>query len=868
MTYVENRVRSKKVPALFRPFHEENVMTLRVVKFCIVAGAVVVFVSTVPAWDNGAPTFAPLAWPAFSHALGDLPVASPAAKSPGEPRPVSVFEELGLPLARNVAVRDFTDMHGCIIAGPQRLDGSGESQEIYVEDIAYGVRDGYVALAYLRGMFDDGRPIDVDRTDKVIPLASPAEFAGLNLLWGCGGDDVLWVSEFAYAIDADGRVQIRTLRGVLSSGEPVEIDRPPGTRADCDVQTVTDCVDNPADTCWSWCVPWPACFCPTSGECQESVKVKCVNNSCYAPKVCKYVLADGLCYCEEEGKHCQTVSDEITSPNSVACSNDGGITVTENGHARLYVLNQNTTISLVEYGVERCQDATGNAWPCDIYVNIWSAPNFPSMADAVLVDSSLDLVPDGTQLEQRTVQMGGLNLAPGPYVIEVWNDDTHGTFGFWPGSNPYGQSDPSYIRSESCGVPEWMDLAALGYPDVDLVICYSDYTGAATTVQAGIDLFTTPGCGTSHQSFVDQPIPADFFGPGSDPFTDQVVFRGEPLNTDPPGIFGLADTVVQRQSDAVLPNIGSQITVPIEIVALSLVSVQPITVTYVSGPPELWDVSVCLSTQPQQVGNMTLTRTHANGGTFDSFLPVQPRFTFTRLSDGAVRILDAGELGMEPLLFTPEAPSPSWVYAPDPQYQLTSAPPGGMVDPACNGVFGPPLPGTSNFVAGIATVTCDTGDEQRKRLTEEEALQAAHGILPAQEPPPDTDGDCLPDDADNCPALYNPFQEDADDDTVGDLCDNCPTVPNPCQEDSDGDGIGDACETPVCPGDMNCDGVVNFGDINPFVQYLASFAQWQATYPGCPPQNGDVDGDGTYPAFSDINPFVSLIVQSPIVCTP
>jgi hypothetical protein len=60
-------------------------------------------------------------------------------------------------------------------------------------------------------------------------------------------------------------------------------------------------------------------------------------------------------------------------------------------------------------------------------------------------------------------------------------------------------------------------------------------------------------------------------------------------------------------------------------------------------------------------------------------------------------------------------------------------------------------------------------------------------------------------------------------------------------------------------GDLNCDGSVNFGDINPFVLYLSNFSTWQTTYPGCPPQNGDINGDGTYPSFGDINPFVALL---------
>ena len=52
---------------------------------------------------------------------------------------------------------------------------------------------------------------------------------------------------------------------------------------------------------------------------------------------------------------------------------------------------------------------------------------------------------------------------------------------------------------------------------------------------------------------------------------------------------------------------------------------------------------------------------------------------------------------------------------------------------------------------------------------------------------------------------------------------------------------------------------MGFADINPFVQYLANFSAWQATYPGCDPRNGDINGDGTYPSFGDINPFVALL---------
>jgi hypothetical protein len=62
-------------------------------------------------------------------------------------------------------------------------------------------------------------------------------------------------------------------------------------------------------------------------------------------------------------------------------------------------------------------------------------------------------------------------------------------------------------------------------------------------------------------------------------------------------------------------------------------------------------------------------------------------------------------------------------------------------------------------------------------------------------------------------------------------------------------------------GDLNCDGAVDFGDINPFVLLLSNAAAWQATYPGCPMINGDINDDGVYgqTSFGDINPFVALL---------
>jgi hypothetical protein len=104
----------------------------------------------------------------------------------------------------------------------------------------------------------------------------------------------------------------------------------------------------------------------------------------------------------------------------------------------------------------------------------------------------------------------------------------------------------------------------------------------------------------------------------------------------------LIDTIVQRKTTASLPTIGSEDVIDIEIVALSLVSTNPITVTYNGGlNPELWDMYVGLSAS-QINGNALIRKTHANGGTFDSDLPVVPTFVFVRQSDAAERTLDGG----------------------------------------------------------------------------------------------------------------------------------------------------------------------------------------------------------------------------------
>lgn len=67
----------------------------------------------------------------------------------------------------------------------------------------------------------------------------------------------------------------------------------------------------------------------------------------------------------------------------------------------------------------------------------------------------------------------------------------------------------------------------------------------------------------------------------------------------------------------------------------------------------------------------------------------------------------------------------------------------------------------------------------------------------------------------------------------------------------------------VCPsmhGDLNCDGVMNNFDIDPFVLALTDPAGYAAAFPGCDVCTGDVNSDGLFNNF-DIDPFVACILN-------
>jgi len=282
--------------------------------------------------------------------------------------------------------------------------------------------------------------------------------------------------------------------------------------------------------------------------------------------------------------------------------------------------------------------------------------------------NQVDIGPNGDENE-LILPVGGC-CVDGPYfaVVELFDDWTHlMLLDVDDGVSPPVRTCANYINEG-----DWLDVAPYIPGNVKLWSVGetdNDCDGCASYIEAGVDLWISwlDGLLIDEYTFADDPIPADFFGPGSDPFDGQIAMVGEPLTTWPSGALGEADAVIERLNPLELPTVGSADDTDIRMVALNLVSDDPITVTYNGGmSPENWDFRVCLSDVAQPIGGMLLDRTCCRGGIFMADLPILPKFVFTRQSDMMEMTLDFGFAGF-PLQFYSTSAG-SWMTVADPQF--------------------------------------------------------------------------------------------------------------------------------------------------------------------------------------------------------
>jgi hypothetical protein len=400
-----------------------------------------------------------------------------------------------------------------------------------------------------------------------------------------------------------------------------------------------------------------------------------------------------------------------------------------------YMLAQVTALSLVSREpITVTYNGGMDSEPWDLRVGLSDLPQDLSGLQAFLVhpnggvfDAGLGVTPKltftkvGNPGEVRVVDYGlagygpiGLGLYYAPFVVNL-ADHLVGTIiapsdgNFVPGVEETIPGDPSSQVVVTGGfasmygtVGHWVEPPKPPPPPPDPHRTLgSDYT------------YMDFGRGGESES-----VPADFFGPGSDPFDEIVDLVGDPFDPDSSD----SSTEIQRADHVTFPGPPPSTTttpIEVEILALSLASAEPITVTYYGGmQQEQWDLHVGLSDIPQEQGGLTADLTHDNGGMYHATIPVTPKLTFTKVGDpGEVRVLDYGLTGHGPFVLS-----------------LDDAP---FVINLSDGLIGDILaPSNGNFVPGV--IEAVPGDPTWQFVMPKDAVSpdqsVAHWVEPAQPP--------------------------------------------------------------------------------------------------------------------------------------
>ena len=223
----------------------------------------------------------------------------------------------------------------------------------------------------------------------------------------------------------------------------------------------------------------------------------------------------------------------------------------------------------------------------------------------------------------------------------------------------------------------------------------------------GFDLFETDPTRTQFHFEGLATIGPNVICPGCGGFSGRVHFGGIPLETFGGFDSGDADTIVRRGAGSIPDDGTSSAPIGIELVALSLVSIEPISVQ-TAGGAQLFDVFVDVSGARPSTGAMVV-RGNSSGGRFDSVLEVVPTFTFRRVDDGRqTGVLDTGQFPR----------------------QLLG---GSLLLRQANGVWRRGCASPAQRIKGVNDVFCPGQTPRRvKRLTIEQAALARHGVYPVQ----------------------------------------------------------------------------------------------------------------------------------------
>jgi hypothetical protein len=164
-------------------------------------------------------------------------------------------------------------------------------------------------------------------------------------------------------------------------------------------------------------------------------------------------------------------SPAIVAGSAVACTRDGGITTTRASYLRHFTLADFDVISAfgvrsVSFGVASARRVAG-----PITVNLFTLvdPDAPFDYHNFAPVGSAQAAVAAQRMAMVEVPVSGTVPAGATLVVELEVPAGPGG-GFFIGAGPTGQSAPSYLRAEACGITSPAPTEALGSPDMQIVM--------------------------------------------------------------------------------------------------------------------------------------------------------------------------------------------------------------------------------------------------------------------------------------------------------------------------------------------------------------------------------------------------------------
>ena len=201
-----------------------------------------------------------------------------------------------------------------------------------------------------------------------------------------------------------------------------------------------------------------------------------------------------------------------------------------------------------EYGVE---STAGGAY--DVLMYIWDLSGdflFGNMTVDVWEPSPV--FPDSTNyLRFDTLGTGGYALPTDTIVLDVYTPLSAGPT-FYPGSNPYAETDDSYIAADNCAIFEPSTYASISFPNCHIVLqLYGNQKPDAALSDVGVFRDDT-------LEFTYADISPSFLDPDADDTLRAIRIMGLPTN----GTLELGSTPVALYDDIAVEQFDSLVYIP------------------------------------------------------------------------------------------------------------------------------------------------------------------------------------------------------------------------------------------------------------------------------------------------------------------